>query len=90
MTGPTDPAWRVITLSKAKKKLLKMPRPERERIVRAFKQLAQDPFSLDMKPLKGSPLWRLRVGGWRILLRMDREKQTLHAVSVRARGDVYK
>ena len=41
MTGPTDRAWAVITLSPAKKKLLRLPREERERFIAAFETLAR-------------------------------------------------
>jgi len=42
------------------------------------------------KPLKGRNEWRLRVGGWRVLLRIDNDKLLIVAVSVGTRGDVYK
>jgi len=82
--------WRIEILARVDKRLARIPRQERKRILTAIFRLRENPFKYDLKQLHGRPLWRLRVGGWRVLFRMDREKQTLYAVSVRTRGDVYK
>jgi len=82
--------WNVIILPKAEKRLERMPRQERERIIEALYALRYDPFRYDFKPLHDQPLWRLRVGSWRILCRVDRREMTVYALTVGPRGDVYK
>jgi mRNA interferase RelE/StbE len=80
----------VVVLAKPRKKLHKAPRPDRERLVQALRHLANDPFAMDVKPLQGRPEWRVRVGGWRILLRLSRAERSIVIVDVGPRGDVYK
>jgi mRNA interferase RelE/StbE len=67
MTEKTKPVWRIEIHERVYKKLAKLPRPEREAILLALNNLQNDPFALDLKPLRGRRDWRLRVGGWRIL-----------------------
>jgi mRNA interferase RelE/StbE len=90
VTGPTEQPWSVIVLAKPRKKLHKLPRQDRERLVQALRHLAQDPFSMDVKPMHGRLEWRVRVGGWRVLLRLSRAERTIVIVDVGPRGDVYK
>jgi mRNA interferase RelE/StbE len=85
-----SPRWRVIVSPAVKKRLAKLERPERERIIQALIDLGQDPFGLDVKPLRGRPEWRLRVGPWRILLRVDKANLAIVALTLGSRGDVYK
>ena len=83
-------AWQVIITPNVKKRLAKLSRPERIRILNAFLKLEENPFTQDVKPLKGRPEWRLRVSGWRILLRVDKKTSSIVAVAINARGDIYK
>ena len=82
--------WTVIILPKAEKTLERMPRQERERILKVLYELRDDPFRHDFKPLQGQPLWRLRVGWWRILCRVERKEMTIFVLTIGPRGDVYK
>jgi mRNA interferase RelE/StbE len=63
---------------------------DRERIVRAVHALRQDPFAHDIAPLRGRSGWRLRVGGWRVLLHVDKAARVIMAMEIGPRGDVYK
>ena len=45
---------------------------------------------MHVTPLSGSDLFRLRVGGYRVLFSIDAEKDMLMVELVRTRGDVYK
>jgi mRNA interferase RelE/StbE len=85
-----SPRWRVVVSPTVKKRLARLERPERERIIQALIDLGEDPFGLDVKPLKGRPEWRLRVGQWRVVLRVDKKNLVIVAVSLGSRGDVYK
>jgi mRNA interferase RelE/StbE len=44
----------------------------------------------NIKPLKGRPEWRLRVGKYRVLFIEDRENLTYVVTVIGPRGDVYK
>ena len=81
--------WTVTLSPEAKKRLEKIPNPDRRRILTALDALHTGP-SGDIKPLKGRSEWRLRVGGWRILLLIDEDLTKIRVASIDARGDVYK
>lgn len=81
--------WEVITATAAKKRIAKIPQPEQGRILSAITKL-QEGLSGDMKPLKGSNNWRLRVGNWRIIVSIDWMQRVFHVVRVDTRGDIYK
>lgn len=84
--------WTVITSNEAEKRLSMIPRPQRQRITDAIDKLEAGPRNcgLDVKPLKGRPEWRLRIGAWRILFLVDGERVIITVVSVNPRGDAYK
>jgi len=88
MTKPSQ--WQVVVTPSVKKQLARLERPERERIIQVLDNLRYNPFNFDVRPLKGRPEWRLRVGRWRVILRVDQQNLVIVAVSLGPRGDVYK
>lgn len=82
--------WQVVVTPNVKKRLAKLERAERERVLQALIDLEENPFSLDVRPLKGRPEWRLRVGQWRVVLRVDRQNFVIVALALGSRGDIYK
>lgn len=75
-----------MTAPPAAKTLRKLPRNERERILAAFERLPAG----DVRSLKGRPgEWRLRVGDWRALIRLDSEACVLVVTAVKPRGRAY-
>ncbi|MBF0426251.1 MAG: type II toxin-antitoxin system RelE/ParE family toxin [Magnetococcales bacterium] len=63
--------YQVTIQRKAKRKLQSLSVPDRYRITERILDLGRNPDdpTLDVKPLVGSSLWRLRVGDWRVILR---------------------
>jgi mRNA interferase RelE/StbE len=90
MTGRTETVWRVEIHDRFEKKLARLARPEREHILKTLEKLPDDPFALDLKSLRGRTDWRLRVGAWRILLRMDADAKVVVVHDLGPRGDIYK
>ena len=88
MSFPTDRPWRVEVSPRVKKRIARIP--ERERILTAILALREGPTAGDTKTLHGRPEWRLRVGRWRVLLRIDREARVIWATAAGPRGDIYK
>lgn len=82
--------WDYLLLKPAQRYLKRMPIEDQLRVMEALDQLIQDQTGLDIKPLKGRPELRLRVGKYRILFREDSENQVYVVTTIRPRGDVYK
>ena len=90
MTETTKTVWRVEIHDRFEKKLARLARPERENILKMLEKLSNDPFVLDLKSLRGRTDWRLRVGAWRLLLRMDADARVIVVHDLGPRGDIYK
>jgi mRNA interferase RelE/StbE len=70
----------------AAKALRKLPRNERERILAAIERLPAG----DVRSLKGRRgEWRLRIGGWRAIIHLDREARVIVVAAVKPRGGAY-
>ena len=72
------------------KTIERLPAKEQARIKAALDRILIEPDRLDLKPLHGRPEWRLRVGRWRVLLRLDQAAHAIVAVDAGPRGDIYK
>ena len=78
---------REIAYSKqAVRTLRRLPERERARIVARIEDVAAGRRA-DVKPLKGRPGLRLRVGDWRVILGED--GAVLAVLKIGSRGDVY-
>ncbi|WP_287243972.1 MULTISPECIES: type II toxin-antitoxin system RelE/ParE family toxin [unclassified Okeania] len=82
--------WNLIILKAAENYLKPLPLPDQERILRGLKLLKTDRTMIDIKPLKGRPEWRLRVGKYRVLFIEDQENLAYIVTVIGPRGDVYK
>jgi mRNA interferase RelE/StbE len=82
--------WTVALGGHEKRYLVSLPRKECARILDALALLEEDPFGGDVIELKGREGWRLRVGRWRVLFRLDADKRTIVVLGIGPRGDVYK
>jgi mRNA-degrading endonuclease RelE of RelBE toxin-antitoxin system len=60
-----------------------------QRVVAALDRLLVRDPSVDVRRLKGSDEWRLRVGDWRVRLRLDFESNTIIVVRILPRGRAY-
>ena len=82
--------WTVALGGHEKRYLASLPRKECLRILDALGLLEEDPFGGDVVELKGRAGWRLRVGRWRVLFRLDEEHRAIVVLGIGPRGDVYK
>lgn len=82
-------AWSVIIPPPAEKRLRNIPEPDRGRILRAIDSL-HDGLTGDIKPLNGRSEWRLRVGGWRVILDVNVSEKIVIVSNVATRGGAYK
>ena len=82
--------WTVNVDKAVDKRLKKIPEPEKSRIQQAIYDLEDKPETLDIKPLVGRSGYRLKVGGWRLLLDIDSAERKIFVYMLASRGDVYK
>lgn len=81
--------YEIVVGKLAEKFIVKLPKPEKERILKAIYNL---PEGTDIKPLKGKKskgLYRLRVGEYRIIYSMDNGKLIIYIIDVGNRGQIY-
>ena len=80
----------ILLSRQAVKSRRQMQPKEATRIDAALARLDEDPerTDMDIRPLTGIPAFRLRVGGWRIIFRVDGD--TIVVTRLGPRGDVYK
>jgi mRNA interferase RelE/StbE len=79
--------WDLLITSPAERGLRKVPRVDLEQINNVFSEMCSDPYSGDVKFLRGmSATFRRRVGDWRILFELDKTKQTIVVLAVKRRG----
>lgn len=76
----------------AKRKLKSLAKKDRLRITDIIVLLGINPDdeTLDTKQLRGSRLWRLRIGGWRILYDRQDTVRIIKIEKIKPRGDAYK
>ncbi|MCL2169620.1 MAG: type II toxin-antitoxin system RelE/ParE family toxin [Defluviitaleaceae bacterium] len=69
---------------RAEKFMSKLPKKQRERILKAILSLPQG----DVAPLRGGNSFRLRIGKWRATFDIVENKITVYDID--NRGDIYK
>lgn len=82
--------WTVVINKAVSKKISRIPEPEKTRIKKALKDLETKHDQLDIKPLVGRDAYRLKVGGWRLLMDVFEEEKIFSVYMLASRGDVYK
>ena len=79
--------YRIIIDKRAEKFIRKQAERVQERLLKAIYKL---PEGTDIKKLKGSELFRLRVGNYRVIYSVDDEIKVIMVENIDNRGDVYK
>jgi mRNA-degrading endonuclease RelE of RelBE toxin-antitoxin system len=64
--------WTLTVANDAEKNLRRVPRRDRQRLIRALREMQDDPFSGDVAQLRAQSVgYRRRVGSYRILFDVD-------------------
>ncbi len=76
----------------ARRKLQNLGKNDRSRIADAIVSLGLNPddATLDTKQLTGSRLWRMRIGGWRVIYDRLDDLKIVRIEKIKPRGDAYK
>ena len=79
--------WGLLITNPAERGLRKVPRVDLEHIDQVFSELCSDPYSGDIKFLRGvGAIFRRRVGDWRILFELDKDRRLIIVLAVKRRG----
>lgn len=81
--------YKIVIEKLAEKFIVKLPKPEKERVLKAIYEL---PEGNDIKQLKGKKskgLYRLRVGDYRIIYTVDNGEFIVIVVDAGNRGQIY-
>ena len=84
--------YRVVYRKDAARVLFKMPRSTAHLIREKLERLAHDPMAPNpnIKPLKGEPAFRLRVGNWRVIYELQHNELVVLVLRIGPRGRVYR
>jgi mRNA interferase RelE/StbE len=81
-------SFTVLLHPKAAKELEKIERQNRDRIVERAKELRENPGKIG-KPLKQSDFWSIRIGDYRAIYQIDRDKNQGVILFIGHRRTVY-
>ncbi len=82
---------RLVLSNRAKKDLLAMDPKDRQRVQEGIDRMLLDMRAADIVKIKGSnDRWRLRVGDFRVILRIDQAEGVIYALRVMHRRDAYR
>lgn len=81
-------SYKIVIAKPARKFIDKQPPDQQERILKALHKL---PDYGDISPMSGKPnQYRVRIGTYRAVYRIDNNILTVFVIKVGNRGDVYK
>jgi mRNA interferase RelE/StbE len=81
--------YELVYSPEALKQLEKLERAIRERIIIALERLRIKPESRDIKKLMGMPGYRLRVGDYRVIFDLERDKLIILVLEIGHRRNIY-
>jgi len=84
----TDP-WRIQVTQPARRDFKRLDPPVQRRVLAALREFAADPSSGQLVKLRGTDEHRLRVGDWRVRVRLAPDEQTVYVLRVLPRGRAY-
>lgn len=82
--------YTLSTTRGAQRGIGRIPANQRERMRDAIRRLASEPRPAGCRKLKGREGWRIRVGDYRVIYRVDDEAREVLVVDIGHRKDVYR
>jgi mRNA interferase RelE/StbE len=78
--------WAIRFESRAERDLSRLDPPIARRVITALDRVRERDPAVDVRRLRGSDEWRLRVGDWRVRLQLDFDERTVIVVRILPRG----
>lgn len=82
--------YKIVIEKLAEKFIIKLPKPEKERVLKAIYQLPEGNDIKELKGKKNKGLYRLRVGDYRVIYTIDNGKLVIYVIDSGNHGDIYK
>ena len=82
--------YQLLIKPSARKELEQLSDSILRRIDEAIVKLSNHPRPVGSKKLVGTPLYRIRIGTYRVVYEIDDNRKTVTIVTVGHRGDVYR
>lgn len=86
----SDPRWGIEVTPRAGRDVRNLDPPVSRREREALERLVENPAEAQLVRLQGSDELRLRVGDWRVRLRLDSATRTIVVLRVLPRGRAYR
>ena len=84
-------SYKVVWKRSAEKELRKLPKEMIRKLLDQVSMLSRDPFPAGVKKLVNSEsVYRLRIGGYRLIFRVEQSKLVIEVILVGHRRDVYR
>jgi mRNA interferase RelE/StbE len=83
-------SFRVEVRHSAEKELGRLSAQAQQRIAVALSGLAEQPLPPNVKKLKGSDGYRIRIGDYRILYTLNTEKKEISVFAIGHRREIYR
>lgn len=78
--------WGLVIANRAKRQLRRLSADDRDSVDEAFSQMSNNPFTGDVKSLRGLDTLRRRVGDWRIMYELREDKKIIIVTAIKRRG----
>jgi mRNA interferase RelE/StbE len=84
--------YSIVYSKEATRSLQRMPRNTAQWIREKIENIATDPYAdhANSKKLQGRDGYRLRVGDWRVIYKIQNEQLIIIVLKVASRGEIYK
>ena len=82
--------YKIQILKSADKTLKNVAQKDRVKIVEHISQLADNPRPLGCKKLKGTEFYRIRIGDYRVIYKIEDDILLILVIRIGHRKDIYK
>jgi mRNA interferase RelE/StbE len=84
--------YTIVYSKEAARSLQRMPRNTAQLIREKLENIAADPYAdhPNAKKLQGREAYRLRVGDWRVIYKMQNERLMVIVLKIALRGEIYR